>query len=97
MAKKKQLTVSDLLGQEVETGVRVVYLRSTREGYIPIQSIVKQVKIRARTENDTHIYGSPPIVQVTLDCGKIWGTRKIRDNQKLIVVDKLGLSKWKLG
>lgn len=94
MAKKKVL---DMLKQEIEVGARVIYLRSTINGYTPVKAIVQHVKIRARTEDDARVYDSPPIIQVTVDCGKIRGIVKVRDPEKLIVVDKLGLSKWKLG
>lgn len=97
MVKTKKLVVSDMLGQEIKRGQRVIYLKGSFSGYVSLQSIVKQVKIRERTEKDAEIYCSPLIFQITLDCGKIWGIRKVRDPEKLIVVSKLRLTKWRLG
>ena len=96
MAKKRKLVVLDLLGQKVKEGNRAIYLKSTINGDIPIRSVVKEVRIRERTEKDAKVCGFVPIIQVTLDCGKLWGIIKARDPNKLVVVDKLGLSKWKL-
>ncbi len=96
MAKKKVL---DMLGQEIKVDDRVVYLRTAglKTAYIPLRAIVTEVKSRKRTENDATMYDSPPIIQVTIDCGRIWGIVKVREPKKLTVVNKLGFSKWNLG
>ena len=91
------IKIKGLLGQEIKKGGRVLYMRSSRNGDIPIRAIVKEVKSRERTERDARVYDSSPIIQITIDCGDLRGIIKVREPLKLIKVDKLGLPKWELG
>ena len=88
--------VCDMLGQEITVGAKVLYLRGKE--FIPLKSIVKDIVVKKRPDSNIRCIGKvPPLVNITVDCGDIWGIKKPRETNRLLVIDKLDIPNWKLG
>ena len=87
--------VLDMLGQEITEGAKVIYFRG--KDFIPLKSVVQKVSAKERTASNTQYAGQPPIISITVDCGEIWGIKKPRETNRILVIDKLDIPNWKLG
>jgi len=89
--KKK---VYDMLNQEITVGCKVLYFPAGNEFQI-IRARVKDIKVKTITERSFAHKTPYDRITVTLDCGGIFGIKKIRNEDRLLVCDKLGIKeRW---